>query len=385
LTIHADRDLFPDRSIAPAIIPSCTFRADSVEDFQAAATETRHREFYGRYGNPTHGHAEAIIARLEGAEAAILAGSGMAAISTCLLALCRPGDHLIVQRSHYGGITKLATDFLPAWGVEVTAVDQRDPANFAAARRVNTRVVVVESPSNPILAITDLAAVAAIARECGAVTVADNTFGTPINQRPIESGIDLVMHSATKYFGGHSDLLAGVLAGSRVLIDRIWDLSLTLGAQLSPFDSWLLARGLRTLSLRVERQNATALAVARMLASSDQVKVVHYPGLPSHPQHDLARRQMTGFGGVMSVELRGGVAAADRFIGNLRLFARAASLGGVESLAVRPSAMLATTLSEDRFHAAGVVPGLVRLSIGIENEADLLADLTQSLQRLANG
>jgi cystathionine beta-lyase/cystathionine gamma-synthase len=350
-----------------------------VDDFHAMASEPRHHRFYTRYGNQTHAHAEALIASLEGSEAALLSASGMGAISTTVLTFVGRGDHVIVQQNHYAGTTALARDFLSKWGVEVTVVDQRSVAAFEAALRANTRLIMLESPSNPLLRLTDLSAVAALAKPRGIITVIDNTFATPINQRPISLGVDIVVHSATKYFGGHSDLTAGAVAGSNAHIDRIWKTSTVLGATLAPFDSWLLQRGLRTLAIRMERHNLTGLAIARFLESHPAVKLVNYPYLESHPQYELARRQMTGGSGVMSFELRGGFEAAERCVSSLRLFQRAASVGGVDSLVVHPAAMLAKTMSAEQFAATGVQADLIRLSVGLESEADLRADLAQAL------
>jgi len=268
---------------------------------------------------------------------------------------------------------------MPRFGVETTFVDQRDPLNFEAAIRPNTRLVVVETPSNPLATVTDLAAVAAIARARGIVTIADNTFATPINQRPIEHGIDLVFHSATKYLGGHSDLVAGVVVGSRERIERVWEDSIALGSCASPFDGWLMLRGLRTLGLRVERHNATAGALARFLEEHPKVERVYYAGLTSHPQHEVARRQMSGFGGVVGFELAGGFEAAERFVASVRVARRAASLGGVESLVVHPAAMWAHSLSAEQREAAGISSGLIRFSVGLEAEHDLVRDVDRAL------
>jgi cystathionine beta-lyase/cystathionine gamma-synthase len=268
---------------------------------------------------------------------------------------------------------------MPRFGVETTFVDQSDPLNFEAAIRPNTRLVVVETPSNPLATVTDLAAVAAIARSRGVVTIADNTFATPINQRPIEHGIDLVFHSATKYLGGHSDLIGGVVVGSRASIERVWEDSIALGSCASPFDGWLMLRGLRTLGLRVERHNANAGVLARFLEEHPKVERVFYAGLASHPQHDLAQRQMSGFGGVVGFELSGGYEAAERFVASVRVARRAASLGGVESLVVHPAAMWAHSYSPEQREAAGLSDGLIRFSVGLESEHDLVRDVDRAL------
>ncbi|MGH8666630.1 MAG: trans-sulfuration enzyme family protein [Burkholderiales bacterium] len=381
LLVHADADIDPDSSIAPPIYPSVTYRADSADEFRAMATEARHPRFYARYGSPTHARVEKLVSELEGAEAALVFASGMAAISSAVLSQLEAGDHVVAQRSHYMGTTQLVGSVLARFGVESTIVEQTDTGAFESALRPETRLVLLESPSNPLLELTDLAAVAAIARRRGIPTLADNTFATPINQRPLALGVDLVVHSATKFLGGHHDLLAGVVAGSRAAVERAWEMSIVLGGNLGAFEAWLLLRGLRTLGIRVERQNASAQAVAEFLERHPAVASVHYPGLPSHPQHALARSQMRGYGGVLSVVLREGAAAAQRFMQHTKLFAQAVSLGGIESLAMHAATTWSGTLGEEQMRASGVDPGLVRLSVGLEDASDLIADLDQALSQ----
>jgi methionine-gamma-lyase len=378
LAIHADpRD--NERSIAPPIYQTSTFFAPDADAFLESSTGAQAAEFYTRYGNPTRARAESLLAALEGGEAAMLAASGMGAISTMMLALLSSGDHLVMQEAHYGGATALARDHLSRWGVEVTRVPQHDTDAFARAIKPNTRLIYVESPSNPRLTLTDLAAVASLARQHGILTAIDNTFATPWNQRPIELGIDLVIHSATKFLGGHADVTLGAVVGSRALVERVWRMSIEIGAVPSPFEAWLLVRGLRTLSLRMERHNNNALAIARFLETHPAVDAVYYPGLDSFPQRALAERQMRGFGGVLSFDLKGGEAAAEHVLSSVKLFKRAASVGGVESLVVRPAAMLSASISEEEFRAVGVSKGMIRMSVGLEDGADLIADLQQAL------
>ncbi len=381
LLVHGDAGVDADSSVAPPIYPSVTYRADSAEDFRAMATEARHPRFYARYGSPTHARVEKLLCALEGAEAALVFASGMAAISSAVLSLVKAGDHVVAQRSHYMGTTQLVGSVLARFGVEATIVEQSDPAAFESAVRRETRLILLESPSNPLLQLTDLAAVAAIARQRDIRTLADNTFATPINQRPLDLGVDMVVHSATKFLGGHHDLLAGVLAGPGEVIARAWEMSIVLGGNLGAFEAWLLLRGLRTLALRVERQNATALAIAQHLERHPGVARVHYPGLASHPQHALAVRQMRGGGGVLSVVLREGAQAAQQFMQRTRLFTQAVSLGGIEALAMHAATTWSGTLSAEQMRASGVDPGLVRLSVGLEDAGDLIADLDQALQR----
>ena len=379
LVIHADDEFATDSAIAPPIHQTSTFRARSAADFAAMATQPRHSRYYTRYGNPTLERAETIIAQLEGAEAALVTGSGMGAITTTILALVQSGDHIVAQRNHYMGTTKLLTEVLPRFGVTATLVDQTDVAAFADALRPETKLLLVETPSNPTMQLTDLQAIADLARPRNILTFCDNTFASPYNQRPLAHGIDLVMHSATKYLGGHHDLSAGVVAGSQALLAKIWEAHMVIGAVLGPIDGWLLLRGLRTLAVRVKQQNQTALAIAQYLERHPAIEQVYYPGLPSHPQYALAQRQMTGFGGVLSFAVRGGYGATQRFISALKLPTQAVSLGGYESLVVHAAAMWEGTLGEAGLMEAGIQPNLVRFSVGLEDEQDLLADLQQAL------
>ena len=380
--VHADREVHETSSVATPIFQTATFWSEDAESFARTAVERRGQSFYTRYGNPNHLQVAAIVAELEHAEAALVSASGMGVITTAVLALVSAGDHVIGQRSTYGGVSALLQNLLPRLGVATTQVDQTDPDAFAAAMTPSTRLVLVESPSNPLLQVTDLQAVADLAHANGALTLADNTVATPANQRPLELGIDLVWHSATKYLNGHSDVTAGVLAGSEELVDRVWKMGVLTGATLGPFDAWLLLRGLRTFPLRMARHNANGLALAEALSGHPAVAQVYYPGLTTDPGYEVAARQMTGFGGVVGVELAGGYQAADKFLSKIRYARRAASLGSVWSLAVHPAAMWAGTLTDAQIADAGIAPGLVRFSAGIEETADLVEDAVQALDSL---
>ncbi|MFG1780340.1 trans-sulfuration enzyme family protein [Micromonospora sp. NPDC049051] len=378
IAVHGDDGLSPGGAVSPPIVQSATFSAESDEQFTAVATETRGNAFYTRYGNPNHAQVAAVVAELEGVEAGMVTASGMGAISTIALALLSAGDHVIVQRSTYGGTTSLVTGLLARFGVAFTQVDQTDTDAFVRALRPQTRLVLVETPSNPLLELTDLAAVVELAHANDALVAVDNTFATPVNQRPADFGADLVWHSGTKYLGGHSDVSAGVIVGSADLVDRVWQTAIVTGSTLGPIDAWLLLRGIRTLSLRVQRHNANALALAQAVEGHPAVRRVRYPGLPTHPQHELAVRQMTGFGGVLSVELRDGQAAAGLLKG-LRLAKRAASLGSVSTLVVHPRSMWAGIVDAEQLAATGIGEGLVRVSTGIEDTEDLVADFVAAL------
>ncbi|MDR2259615.1 MAG: aminotransferase class I/II-fold pyridoxal phosphate-dependent enzyme [Azoarcus sp.] len=391
LVIHGDQDWshpeLNDTALAPAIYTASTYSARTSEEFAAMANEPRHPRYYARYGNPTQERCERLAARLENAESALLCASGMGAMSTTLLSLVKAGDHIVAQSAHYMGTSQLLTDLLPGLGVEVTLVDQRDADAFRAAVRPNTRLITVETPSNPTLALTDLAAVARLARTHGITTLADNTFASPINQRPRDFGIDLVLHSATKYLGGHSDLIAGVVCGDAARIEGIWKRSIALGTNVSPFTAFLLLRGLRTLPLRVARQSENALALARFLEKHPAIARVHYPELESHPQHALFKQQMQHGGGVLSIEFEGdahtGYRAAKQFAASLRLARHAVSLGGVETLVVHAASMWEASLSPERMREAGISPALVRIAAGLESAADLCADMEAALAAAA--
>lgn len=377
--LHADHHLLSGNSVVPPIHYSATFKADSAEHFAEMATTARHPGFYTRYGNPVYGHVEAILAKLEGTETALLTASGMSAISTTLLALLRQGDHVIAQKKHYMSTSKLFDEVLPGLGIETTQVDQTNTDAIRQALRPNTRLIMVESPVNPTLAITDIQAVGDLAREHGILTLADNTFASPLNQRPHSMGIDIVLHSATKYFAGHHDVTAGAICCSHELAETIWRMHVTLGAVLSPMDAWLLLRGLRTFALRLERINSNALALAQWLEEQDQIDYVLYPGLPSHPQHALAKQQMKGFGAVIAFAVKGGYQATQRFVSSLKLATHAVSLGGVETLAVHTAAMWSGTLNEEQMTQAGIEPNVVRMSVGVEHIDDLKHDIAQAL------
>ncbi|HKC85531.1 MAG TPA: aminotransferase class I/II-fold pyridoxal phosphate-dependent enzyme [Blastocatellia bacterium] len=378
-SVYASKQLNRTSAISPPIWQTTTFGAETAEDFAEIAVATKPAEFYTRNGNPNHAMVEATLAALEGGEAAQVFSSGMGAIFAAMGCLLETGDHVVAQRNHYAGATTLMKEFLPRWGVEITYVDQISNAEFAAAVRPNTKLIYVETPVNPLMQITDMRFVVELAKDRGVVTVCDNTFATPVNQRPLEFGVDAVVHSATKYVGGHHDVTAGALVGSKDFVERVWRFALVAGATLSPFDGWLLLRGLRTLGLRVERHNRNGMALAGFLERHPKVSRVYYPGLPSHPQHDLAESQMSGFTGMLSVELRGGYATAEKFISSLRLATRAASLGGFETLVVHPASMWSLQLSRELRESTGINEGLVRISVGLEDEVDMLRDFDQAL------
>jgi cystathionine beta-lyase/cystathionine gamma-synthase len=362
--------------LAQPIYQTSTFQVtDSDQQLRATGTDM----FYTRYGNPTHTAVEAAIAELEGADAALLFASGMGAITTSILALVKSGDHIVAQRDIYGGVTKFFSTWLPKLGVETTLVDTTDYDQHARAIRPNTKLIYLESPTNPTLRVVDLLKPVALARQHQILTLIDSTFATPINQRPLEFGIDVVLHAATKYLGGHTDLICGVAAGHQDVIDQIKATRTTLGGVMDPHAAFLLLRGIKTLAVRVERQNESALRVAEFLAQHPKVRSVNYPFLQGHPQRALAMEQMKGGGGVLSFEVDGTGEDAKRLSEALHLFTLAPSLGGVESLVSIPVLTSHAMISDDLRQKMGVTEQLIRLSVGIENVDDLIADLQQAL------
>ncbi len=370
-------------SITTPIVLAATYPFDdtaALVEFQEGRVQ---REEYGRYGNPTIRAAEAKLAALEspnGQDTALLCPSGMSAITTTILAMVPSGGHIIITDDGYRRTRQFVRTILARLGVEHTVVPTGDyTALEAAIRPGQTRLIISESPTNPYLLVIDLPRVAEIARKHRVKTMIDATFATPFNQRPIEFGIDLVTHSCTKYLGGHNDLLAGVVIGKPDLISALRDAQGILGGICDPHSAYLLIRGVKTFALRMERQNASGMAIAQFLESHPRVTRVYYPGLPSHPNHDLAVAQMHGFGGVVSFEIDGDLEATSNFVDRLRIPYIAPSLGGVESLVEQPSLMSFYELSSEERLAVGMRDNLVRLSCGIEDTADLITDLTQAL------
>ncbi|MEO8604759.1 MAG: aminotransferase class I/II-fold pyridoxal phosphate-dependent enzyme [bacterium] len=359
---------------------SYTF-ADTAElaDYFEGRTE---RVEYGRYGNPTQRVAERKLAALEGAADGLLFSSGMAAITTTLFAMLSKGAHVVVTDDAYRRTRQFLLQTLRRYGVEVTVVPAGDYERLEEALRPTTRLIFSESPTNPYNRILDLERVAAIAGRHRVKTLIDSTFATPINQQPLAFGIDLVIHSATKYLGGHNDLLAGVVLGSEPLIGGIRDLQGIMGAIADPFSAYLLIRGIKTLALRVARQNENAERIAAFLAAHEKIACVHYPSLPTHPDHAVAARQMRGYGGVVSFEVRGDLAAGTRLVDACRIPRIAPSLGGVESLIEQPALMSFYELSTEERLQVGIKDCLVRYAVGIEDGDDLIADLAQALDRV---
>lgn len=361
------------------IYETTTFVFESAADVVAYNEGRSAKYLYSRYGNPTVVAVEQELAALDGTESALLFSSGMAATSTALMALTSAGDEVLCSAGIYGGTLHLLEDLLSRFGITTrfVSIDELHALDSVIGSR--TRLVWFESPINPTLRCVDVGAIAAACRARGVLSVIDNTFASPINQQPIRLGVDLVMQSATKYLNGHSDVTAGCVTGPQALVDRIASVRRLLGTILDPMPAAALGRGLKTLRVRVERQNATARAVAEFLSTHPRVSRVYYPGLPSHPDHHLAQRQMTGFGGMVCFDVGGDYDRAASCFDRLKVIARAASLGGVESIVSLPVLTSQLGHSDEQLRAAGVTRGMLRLSVGLEDGRDLIADLDQAL------
>src|SRR5580693_2672772 len=379
LAIHVGQDKFhKDTSVGVEIARTANFTFASTEEMKRWAEGKSPAYIYTRYGNPTLTIAEKKIAALEGAEDAVVAASGMAAISHALLSVLKAGDEVIATRQLYGGTYRMMRDVFPRLGIVVRHVEA-DLVGIERLVNPRTKALYIETPTNPTLRLVDLRKAMAFAKEWDLISLIDNTFASPILQKPIEMGFDLVLHSATKYLAGHSDVIAGAAAGREALIEEIRHMIIYLGGSMDPEAAFLLIRGMKTLEVRVWRQCATALTLAKYLEKHPKVARVHYPGLASHPDHRLAKRQMRGFGAMLAFDLKGGLTAARKFCDSVLLFLLAASLGGVESLVVLPAYTSHYNMSLAELEKAHVTPGTVRVSIGLEDPADLIEDLRQAL------
>ncbi len=377
--IHAGEEKFRvGQPVGTSIARTANFTFESTEEMKRWAEGKSPAYIYTRYGNPTLAVAEKKIAALEGAQAAVVAASGTAAISASLLAVLKAGDELIASRQLYGGSYRLLRDIFPRLGMVVRHVES-DLAGIEKLVGPRTKALYIETPTNPTLRLVDLNKAAAFAQEWGLVSIVDNTFASPVLQKPLAMGFHIVVHSASKYLAGHSDVIAGAAAGSSTLIDKVRQNIIQIGGSMDPEAAFLLIRGLKTLRIRIERQCQNALAVAEFLEKHRKIARVHYPGLPSHPDHKLAKQQMRGFGGMLAFDHKDGLGGARRFGDRIRVFLLAASLGGVESLAVLPIYTSHYNMSPAELKAAGVSPGTVRVSVGLEDPEDLIEDLRQAL------
>lgn len=381
VTVHAGQRPDPvTGSLTTPIYQTSTFVFPDVATGARRFAGEEAGYIYTRLGNPTQAALEEKIAALEGAEAALAFGSGMAAISAVLLGLLRSGDHLLYGDPIYGCSHSLINELLPRWGITATAVDGDDMEAVARAIQPNTKAFLLESPTNPTMKLFDIAAIAALCEPRGIKLVVDNTFASPALQQPLALGAHVVVHSATKFIGGHGDVIAGVAAGSKALMDELRKTTLKdIGGIIAPFDAWLLLRGLKTLDVRVQRHCENAIKVAEFLEQHPMVERVYYPGLPSHPQYELAKRQMKAPGSLMSFEVRGGLEAGRRLMESLHLCQLAVSLGDVDTLIQHPASMTHAIVPREERLAGGITDGMIRLSVGIEDAADIIEDLAQGL------
>ena len=370
---------FWQRSTQVPVVHSVSFGYDDMEEWLKAGQGKTAGHIYSRNTNPTVQAFEEKVAQLEGAQAATGFASGMAAISNTLFTFLSPGDRIVSIKDSYGGTNKLFTEFFPRFQIDVTLCDTTDHGAIEKAVAEGCRMLYLESPTNPTLKVVDIAGLTLKARETGALVVVDNTFATPILQSPLELGADLVLHSATKFLGGHADALGGVVCGPSELIAQIFHFREINGAALDPMAAYLLLRGMKTLHLRVHRQSENALKIARHLESHERIEHVFYPGLESHPQHEVAKRQMKAFGGILSFSIKGGFEAVCRALPRLNYAHRAANLGAVETIAGPPATTSHVECTAKERAAMGIPENLVRYSVGIEDVDDLIADLDQAL------
>jgi cystathionine gamma-synthase len=369
-----------ERSTQVPVVHSVSFGYDDVDTWHQVALGKKPGHIYSRNTNPTVRAFEEKLRDLEGAEAATSFATGMAAISGTFFALLRPGDRVVSIKDSYGGTNRMFTEFLPAFGIDVQLCATGDFAQLEKEIARGCKLLYLETPTNPTLSIVDIARLAKAAKKVGATVVVDNTFATPINQNPLALGADLVIHSATKYLGGHADALGGVACGSDRLVKQLYHFREINGATLAPMDAYMLLRGMKTLALRIERQNESAMTIAKWLAKHPAVEQVNYPGLPTHKHHAVAKKQMHGFGGMLSFAVRGGLPAIKQLLPRLKYAHRAANLGAVETIVGPPLTTSHVECTPEQRKAAGIPEGLVRYSAGIEGVADLIADLEQALK-----
>lgn len=381
--VHAGepREHYADALTTP-IVQTSTYTFKNCKEIEAYTKGGKQRYEYGRYGNPTETIAMRRLADLEGAEDCLLFSSGMSAITTTILALVESGDHIVITDDCYKKTLEFCNAYLKRFGIACTVVPFGDYVALDRSIRRNTRFILSESPTNPYLNIMDLERTKQIAQKHGVLTLIDSTFATPLNQRPLEFGMDIVLHSCTKYLGGHNDLLAGAALGSKVLIEKVRKLHKSMGGTIDPHCCYLLIRGLKTFPLRMRRQNETALTVARYLEAHPKVKSVYYPLLKSHRHYNIARTQMTGVGGVVTFEIKGALADSKKVLDALKLIFIGPSLGGVESLITHPAIVTYYDYTRDQRYALGITDVLFRLAVGMEDPADLIADLEQALKKV---
>lgn len=381
LAVHAGEDLTQNHgSVSVPVYNASVFAFSDADEGAAIHNYQKEGYFYGRLGNPTQTALEKAVTELEAGEDAYALASGMAAVSAAILSNVKSGDHIVAPDSMYSTTTLFLREIEEKFGIETSFVDATNAENYAGAVRENTKLFWLETPSNPLLKISDIEAIVKIAKSKNIITAIDNTFATPFNQRPLEFSVDMAIHSATKYFGGHSDLTAGLIVGKREFVDRArHSVGKLYGGNIAPQVAWLVLRGIKTLALRMERHNKNASAIANMLSDHPRVKAVYYPGLQNHQNHDVAKKQMKGgFGGMIAFDV-GSVEAGKNLVNNVKVCTLATSLGGIETIIQHSASMTHAVLSREERLKAGVTDGLIRFSVGIEDEKDLIADLENAL------
>lgn len=378
--VRAQADVTQHGEHSVPVFLTSSFVFDDAEEMRAAFADEVERNIYSRFTNPNVAELVEKVRRLEGAEAGHAMASGMAAVFATFAGLLTSGDHVVVCRSVFGSTLRIVSEILPRWGITHTYVDAADPESWESALGERTRVVFVETPTNPTLDVIDLAWLGSLARERGVVLAVDNCFATPLLQRPLELGAHLSIHSGTKFMDGQGRVLGGVVVGDGELVERIFAFARSTGPALSPFNAWVLSKSLETLDVRMERHSANALAVARWLEGRPGVESVRYPFLPSHPQHEVARRQMSAGGGLVTFTVEGGLEQGRRFLDALRLCSLTANLGDARTIATHPASTTHAKVSEADRLAVGITPGLIRLSVGLEDVEDVIADVGQALE-----
>jgi cystathionine beta-lyase/cystathionine gamma-synthase len=380
--VHSGEESNLTDAIVPPIWLSTSYKETSIENLAKISNEDRPLKFYPRYNHPLSNQVSNLLAALEHTEDAMVLGSGMAAISSAIICSLKTGDHIVAQKNLYAGTLKLLRDILPSFGITTTFVNQENNKEFKEALKKNTRLIYIETPSNPLMKITDLRFIGKLGRKNNILTMIDTTFSSPVNQNAADFGIDVMVQSGTKYLGGHSDLLAGVICGSREFVYTAWEYSHIIGHYLSPFDATLLLRGIKTLSLRVKRQNENAAELAKYLSKHKKIKKVFYPGLKSFAQHKLAKSQMKGFGGMLSFEIDSNYEKTKQFLEGLKLCKISVSLGGVETLVTLPVSMWKSYYTKQQLDLIGLSDSLIRMSVGIENVNDIISDLENGLKKV---
>lgn len=382
IVIHSGDEYNTTGAIVPPVWQSVNYKAKDLLTMAKISVEDRPLGFYARYATPTLKQLSKVCAELEKTEDSVVFGSGMAAISSAIACTLKSGDHIVAQSTLYATTIKYLRDVLPQFGVSVSFVDQTDNKAFEKAIRKNTRLIYIETPSNPLMKITDLEFIGKLCRKRKIISLIDNTFASPINQNPADFGIDVMLHSATKYLGGHSDVLAGVVCGSKDFVHKCWDYGHVVGHVLAPNDASLLLRSIKTLPMRVKKQNESALLIAQYLEEHKKVKKVYHPGLISHPQYGLAASQMRGFGGCFSFKLDCTYPKAVKFVEALKLCKLAVSLGGVETVVTLPAAQWKPFYNKEQLAATGISESLIRLAVGIENPEDIIRDLESAFRKI---